>query len=71
MEAGLAKRLPDELDRRGARLRVTLRRRRLQALRSRKTAYLAERIERLGPEERELLAQASELVERLLEDDGK
>jgi DNA-binding MarR family transcriptional regulator len=72
VEAGLVERLPDELDRRGARLRVTAEgRRRLRAVRSRKTAYLAERIERLGPEERELLVQASELLERLLEEDGR
>jgi DNA-binding MarR family transcriptional regulator len=72
VEAGLVERLPDELDRRGARLRVTDEgRRRLRELRSRKTAYLAERIERLGPEERDLLMRASDLLERLLEEDGK
>jgi DNA-binding MarR family transcriptional regulator len=72
VEAGLVERLPDELDRRGARLRVTDEgRRRLRELRSRKTAFLAERIERLGPEERDLLMRASDLLERLLEEDGK
>jgi DNA-binding MarR family transcriptional regulator len=72
VEAGLVERLPDELDRRGARLRVTDEgRRRLHEVRSRKTAYLAERIERLGPEERDLLMRASDLLERLLEEDGK
>jgi DNA-binding MarR family transcriptional regulator len=72
VEAGLVERLPDELDRRGARLRVTGEgRRRLRELRSRKTAYLAERIERLGPDERDLLMRASDLLERLLEEDGK
>jgi DNA-binding MarR family transcriptional regulator len=72
VEAGLVERLPDELDRRGARLRVTdAGRRRLREVRSRKTAYLAERIERLGPEERDLLMRASDLLERLLEEDGK
>jgi DNA-binding MarR family transcriptional regulator len=72
VEAGLVERLPDELDRRGARLRATDEgRRRLRELRSRKTAYLAERIERLGPEERDLLMRASDLLERLLEEDGK
>jgi DNA-binding MarR family transcriptional regulator len=72
VEAGLAERLPDELDRRGARLRVTAEgRRQLRSLREQKTAYLADRIERLRPEERELLAQASELLERLLEDDDE
>jgi DNA-binding MarR family transcriptional regulator len=72
VEAGLVERLPDELDRRGARLRVTDEgRRRLRELRSRKTAYLAQRIERLGPEERDLLMRASDLLERLLEEDGR
>jgi DNA-binding MarR family transcriptional regulator len=72
VEAGLIERLPDELDRRGARLRVTDEgRRRLHEVRSRKTAYLAQRIERLGPEERDLLMRASDLLERLLEEDGK
>jgi DNA-binding MarR family transcriptional regulator len=72
VEAGLVERLPDELDRRGARLRVTDEgRRRLGEVRSRKTAYLAARIERLGPEERDLLMRASDLLERLLEEDGR
>jgi DNA-binding MarR family transcriptional regulator len=72
VEAGLVERLPDELDRRGARLRVTDEgRRRLHEVRGRKTAYLAERIERLGPEERDLLMRASDLLERLLAEDGK
>jgi DNA-binding MarR family transcriptional regulator len=72
VEAGLVERLPDELDRRGTRLRVTDEgRRRLREVRSRKTAYLAERIERLRPEDRELLMRASDVLERLLEEDGK
>jgi DNA-binding MarR family transcriptional regulator len=72
VEAGLVERLPDELDRRGARLRVTDEgRRRLREVRSRKTAYLAERIEQLGPEDRDLLMRASHLLEHLLEEDGK
>jgi DNA-binding MarR family transcriptional regulator len=71
-EAGLIERLPDELDRRGARLRLTPDgRRTLRALRSRKTAYLAERLERLDPKERAVLARASELLERLLEEDAE
>jgi DNA-binding MarR family transcriptional regulator len=62
-------RLPDELDGRGARLRLTPEGlRALRGLRSGRTAYLAERLERLDPEERAILAQASELLERLLED---
>jgi DNA-binding MarR family transcriptional regulator len=71
-QAGLLERLPDELDRRGARLRVTREgRRTLRALRNRKTAYLAERLERLDPEDRAVLARASGLLERLLEDEGE
>ena len=71
-QAGLIERMPDELDGRGARLRVTPEgRRTLRALRSRKTAYLAERLERLDPEEQAILAQASELLERMLEDGGE
>lgn len=71
-QAGLLERLPDELDGRGARLRLTPEgRRTLRGLRSRKTAYLAERLERLDPEERTVLAQASEPLERLLEDGGE
>jgi DNA-binding MarR family transcriptional regulator len=71
-EAGLLERLPDELDGRGARLRVTPEgRRTLRALRNRKTAYLAERLERLDPEDRAVLARASGLLERLLEDEDE
>jgi DNA-binding MarR family transcriptional regulator len=69
-EAGLIERLADELDGRGAQLRATPEgRRTLRALRSRKTAYLAERLERLELEDRAVLARASELLERLLEDE--
>jgi DNA-binding MarR family transcriptional regulator len=71
-QAGLLERLPDELDGRGVRLRVTPEgRRTLRELRNRKTAYLAERLERLDPEDRAVLAQASALLERLLEDEGE
>ena len=71
-QAGLLERLPDELDGRGVRLRVTPEgRRTLRELRNRKTAYLAERLERLDPEDRAALAQASALLERLLEDEGE
>ena len=71
-QAGLIERMPDELDGRGARLGVTPEgRRTLRALRSRKTAYLAERLERLDPEEQAILAHASELLERMLEDGGE
>jgi DNA-binding MarR family transcriptional regulator len=40
----------------------------LSQLRTRKDAYLAQRLRRLEPEDRATLAQASEILERLLED---
>jgi DNA-binding MarR family transcriptional regulator len=71
-QAGLVERLPDERDGRGARLSLTPEgRRTLRALRSRKTAYLAERLEQLDPDERAVLARASELLERLLDEDAE
>ena len=70
-DAGLVERLPDERDRRAALLEVTREGRRvLRALRRRKTAYLAERLELLEPEERELLARAGDLLERVLDEDS-
>ncbi|MDQ3588231.1 MAG: MarR family transcriptional regulator [Actinomycetota bacterium] len=69
-ELGLVERLPDERDRRAALLEATpAGRRALRTLRRRKTAYLAERLERLEPEERELMARAADLLERLLEEE--
>jgi len=69
-DAGLVERLPDDRDRRAALLEVTREGRRvLRALRRRKTAYLAERLELLEPEERELLARAGDLLERVLDED--
>jgi len=71
-EAGFVARIPDDRDGRAARLRVTAEGRRvLRALRTRKTAYLARRLERLEPEQRELLARASDILERLLEEDAE
>ena len=72
VEAGLVERLADERDGRVARLRATpAGRRALKALRTRKTAYLARRLERLEPEERETLARAADILERLLEEDAE
>ena len=72
VDAGLVTRLPDARDRRAARLSVTVEGRRvLRALRTRKTAYLARRLERLEPEERDVLARASDILERLLEEDAE
>jgi DNA-binding MarR family transcriptional regulator len=72
VEAGLVERLADERDGRAALLRATpAGRRALRALRTRKTAYLARRLERLEPEEQETLARASDILERLLEEDAE
>jgi hypothetical protein len=40
----------------------------LKRARSRKTAYLARRLERLDPDQLQLLAHATELIESLIED---
>ena len=42
----------------------------LRELRTRRDAFLAERLNRLSPEDRATLDRASELLERLLEDDS-
>lgn len=69
-EAGLVERLPDERDRRAALLTVTpAGGRALRDLRRQKTAYLAERLSSLEPEEREVLARAGDLLERMLEEE--
>lgn len=70
-EDALVERLPDAADGRVARLQVTAAGRRLlKRIRTRKTAYLAKRIERLGPGDRATLERASVLLERMLEDDA-
>ena len=70
-EAELVERAVDERDRRVARLAITAEgRRTLKAIRSRKTAYLARRIERLDPADRELLARATDVLERMLDEDA-
>jgi DNA-binding MarR family transcriptional regulator len=67
VDEGLVERLRDERDARAALLTATPEgRRALSALRRRKTAYLASRLERLEPEERAVLAQAGDLLERML-----
>jgi DNA-binding MarR family transcriptional regulator len=71
-DAGLVERLPDERDRRAALLTVTpAGSRALRDLRRQKTAYLAERLGGLGPEEKEVLARASDLLERMLEEEAE
>ncbi len=69
-DAGLVARETDPVDRRVSRVRITpagiaL----LKRGRSRKNAYLARRLRTLKPEELELLEQAAELIERLIDDD--
>lgn len=69
-EAGLIERTADERDRRVARLQVTGDGRKLlRALRTRKTAYLAKRIDKLDPAEREVLERAAGILERMLDED--
>jgi len=41
----------------------------MRTLRTRKDAYLAQRLSKLTAEERETLARAADLLERLLEED--
>lgn len=70
-EAGLIERSADQRDARVAQLAVTAEGRRvLKALRTRKTAYLARRLERLDPEDRAALERAAEVLERLLDEDA-
>lgn len=66
--AGLVRRETDPADRRVARLQVTASgARRLQAIRTRKTAYLAQRLRRLGDDDLAALSRALPVLERLLE----
>lgn len=70
-QEGLVARTVDPADRRSSLLAVTPEGRALlTALRTRKDAYLAQRLRRLDAEERATLARASELLERLLEDEA-
>lgn len=69
-DAGLVARTADPADRRSSLIAVTpegldL----LRTLRTRKDAYLAQRLARLTADEREALARAADLLERLLEED--
>jgi DNA-binding MarR family transcriptional regulator len=66
--AGLVARAADPADARSARLRLTpAGRSLLQALRRRKTAYLAKRLSSLSPDEVAALERAAEVLERILE----
>lgn len=67
-EAGLIARTADLYDRRSSLLAVTDDGRALlDALRTRKTAFLAERLEALTPDERATLERAADILERVLE----
>ncbi len=66
-EQGLVARTPDPFDRRSSLVEVTAAGRALlDELRTRKTAFLAHRIEGLGPEDRATLDRAADILERML-----
>ena len=70
-ESGYVVREVDADDRRIARVRLTTEGRRLiERGRSRRTAYLAARMRKLGAEDLEALQRALPVLERLLEDDA-
>lgn len=70
--AGLVARTIDEHDRRIHRVALTREGGRwLDRHRNRKTLFLARRLRGLSAQERETLARAAELMERLLEEDGR
>ena len=69
-EEGYATRQVDPADRRVARVSITPTGRRfLERSRSRKEAFLAQRVARLSPSEQATLARALPVLERLLEDE--
>lgn len=71
-EAGLVTRTIDADDRRIARVEASeAGRRLLLRIRTRKTAFLARRLSRLGEDDRTTLAAALPILERLLEGDAK
>lgn len=68
-EGGLVIREEDLDDRRLVRVRITAEGRRLlERSRSRKTAYLAQRLRDLSQDDRATLARAAEILERMVED---
>jgi DNA-binding MarR family transcriptional regulator len=67
-EQGLVERMTDPGDRRSSFVTTTAEGRALlKELRTRKTAFLAERLARLEPEERAALERAADILERVLE----
>jgi DNA-binding MarR family transcriptional regulator len=70
-EQGFVRRRPDEVDRRVSRLEITPAGEALLAeTRSRRDAYLAERLQRLSEEDRETIRRALPIFERLIAEDG-
>jgi DNA-binding MarR family transcriptional regulator len=70
-EQGFVHRRPDEADRRVSRLEITPTGEALLAeTRSRRDAYLAERLQRLSEEDRETVRRALPIFERLIAEDG-
>jgi DNA-binding MarR family transcriptional regulator len=67
-EKGLVARTPDPTDRRSSLVAITQKGSALlDELRTRKTAFLAERLEALEPEERAALERAADILERVFE----
>jgi DNA-binding MarR family transcriptional regulator len=67
-EEGLIERTADIYDRRSSLVAVTAKGSELlDEVRTRKTAFLAERLETLTPDEREALERAADILERVLE----
>jgi DNA-binding MarR family transcriptional regulator len=71
-EAGLIDRAADPADGRSSLVSVSPAGHALiDAMRTRKDAFLARRLERLGPDDRATLDRAAELLERMLEEGGE
>ena len=71
-EAGLVQRTPDPSDRRSSLVSSTADGRALlAAIRDRKDLYLAQRLDRLSPEDLAALDRAAGILERMLEEDGE
>src|SRR3954462_454205 len=69
-EGGFVLRASDPSDRRSSLIAITPEGRELmRTLRTRKDAYLAQRLRKLSAEDRETLDRAADLLERLLEED--
>src|SRR3954462_14669996 len=70
-DGGLIERAADPHDRRSSLISVSAEGRGLlRSMRTRKDAYLVQRLDRLDREERATLARAAEILERLIDDEG-